>query len=578
MSHFYTENLKFEADLSTSSVPPSKTKIRQVTSGINLAGVEFQRPRGDSEISEKSDVEVLTNRSARVLLAGAGFLADAYDLFVINMVVRLLRDEHPQYVEDGRITALEGLVASSALVGAIVGQLVAGSLADIVGRKMIFVCTAVLIMFGNLGASICRDGEAMTIYHQIAFFRFFLGMGVGGEYPLAATVTSESSSASRRGTLISSVFAMQGVGSLLSVVVVALCLMAGSTNNFTWRFALAFGAAPSLIAFPWRIRMHETESFRILNRDRAKGISANRWSEIVRAFRLYKWHVVGTALSWFLLDVDFYANGLFNHDVTAQLLSRGRETSALIDARNAAILCIIAVPGYFMAVVNIEKVGRKNIQIIGFSCIGALFLVCGYGHDWFLGINETESMIPLAARQGCFLIIYSLTFFFSNFGPNTTTFLIPGEVYPPEVRATCHGLSAAMGKFGAALGAYFFPILLQTSGLSACMYVCSFVALLGVICTHFFIPTYNGSDLEIEGSYIPLDSECLRPCAEEMSLLGQGNYYQRMKKYEIPEAPVSEWLDSFDPSDGDDDVETPFSSDHTSISATPTIYSYGATD
>lgn len=131
----------------------------------------------------------------------------------------------------------------------------------------------------------------------------------------------------------------------------------------------------------------------------------------------------------------------------------------------------------------------------------------------------------------------------SNFGPNTTSFVIPGEIYPAEVRATCHGLSAASGKLGAAAGAYFFPMLLSSqctlllpfvlfcfvslcfsserivfmrllcvllvlngrytdssdskSGMQRAMALCAFTALLGVLVTHFFIPRYDSYTLAV---------------------------------------------------------------------------------
>lgn len=297
----------------------------------------------------------MKNRAARVLLAGAGFLSDAYDLFVINMVIRLLRDDHPQFAAEGTISGYEAMIASAALVGAVVGQLCAGHLADIMGRKAIFVITAVLIIFGNLGAaSSTNTDEAFTIYHKIAFFRFFTGVGIGGEYPLAATVTSESSSAENRGHLMASVFAMQGLGALLSVCMVIACLSLGLSTNFTWRLALGFGALPSIIAFPWRLCMHETESFKLLQRDRTltRGTHRSRWSELWHAFHAYKWHVLGTALSWAFIDVSLYANGLFSHDVTANVLqAKGNEKfTVLDDACYTCVTCLIAVPGYYCAV------------------------------------------------------------------------------------------------------------------------------------------------------------------------------------------------------------------------------------
>lgn len=301
--------------------------------------------------------------------------------------------------------------------------------------------------------------------------------------------------------------------------------------------------------------MHETESFQRINKERATGVSKSRWSELKRALQYYKWHVVGTSLSWFLLDVVFYANGLFNHDVTEIILSHNRGTTALEDSRNAAVLCVIAVPGYLMAITHIETVGRKNVQMLGFVVMSIIFLICGTGHDWFLGLPPYEnSTIPLRVRQLGFLLLYALTFFFSNFGPNTTTFLIPGEIYPPEVRASCHGLSAAMGKFGAAIGASIFPSFMASNGLAGCMHACSFVAILGALSTYFFTPQYVANELEGEGNYIPLEFDCLRPSSEEYSLLGGGGYYKRMQSYEMPHIidysnAGNDWMDMHDAED-----------------------------
>jgi len=514
--------------------------INRVKSGIALSALDVEQPVdvGGAGGVRAAPAKTLQSHAARVLLAGAGFLADAYDLFVINLVLRLLRDEYPEYVAAGRTQQLEGVVAAAALVGSIVGQLTAGSLADIIGRKFIFIATAVLITLGSLGSSTSADSSHVTVYTRIAYWRFILGLGVGGEYPLAATVTSESSSAGSRGKLMTAVFAMQGVGALLSTAIVLLCLGLGCSAGFTWRFALGFGAVPALIAFPWRLRMHETETFERVRRERrdvaaeeldaraglhslGRGspadrvphiLSGGRLGEIKRALKFYKWHMLGTAMCWFLLDVDFYANGLFNHEVTAIILSDDGTggSSATDDARNSAILAIIGLPGYFLAYHYIDSVGRKNVQLLGFVMMSACFFVLWIGHDWF-----THDAAP-KERKYMYLGVYALTFLFSNFGPNTTTFTIPGEVYPAEVRATAHGVSAACGKLGAAFGAFFFPYM---RSISDSMLACSVVAALGAVCTHLFTPRYDAVDLEDENGYIAQEHECLRPTADEMAYL-----------------------------------------------------------
>jgi PHS family inorganic phosphate transporter-like MFS transporter len=354
-------------------------------------------------------------------------------------VLRLLRDEYPQYANSTKIHQFEGFVASAALFGSMFGQLVAGNLADIIGRKVIFVATAVLITLGSFLSAATCDSYGFPIYYRLSLCRFILGVGVGGEYPLAATVTSESSSARSRGSLMCAVFAMQGVGSLLSVLIVMLCLSLGLSANATWRISLAFGAVPVVIAFPWRLYMHETETFEQVKQNRLDcqefdktygstddlanntllsssgtdlkkhpnaGHTYSRWQEIKQALSLFKWHLLGTAGCWYLLDVDFYANGLFNHDVTAIILSNNQPTTALQDARNSMIICMIGIPGYFISVYLIEYFGRKTIQLQGFLCMAALFAVCGYGYEWFL------DPVGGAVRKWTFMVLYALTFLF----------------------------------------------------------------------------------------------------------------------------------------------------------------------
>lgn len=510
---------------------------------------------------------IVTTHASKPSPVRPSYTLSQYDLFVINLVLRLLRDEYPHYAQSGVLHALEGSVASAALFGSIAGQLVAGSLADILGRKSLFVATAALISVGSIGSAFCTDLDTFSIYGQIACWRFFLGAGVGGEYPLAATVTSESSSASSRGRLMAAVFAMQGVGALISVLIVLFCLGSGFSPGFSWRFSLAFGSVPALVAFPWRLRMHETETFERVKNERklASALAAidssynsgsvydstpvseeeggfvsvalARWNEIINATRLYKWHMFGTATCWFLLDVVFYANGLFNHDVTSLILAKGRRTTASDDAWNSAFICAIGLPGYGLSFLFIDNVGRKNIQLIGFLTMGILFCICGYGHDWFLESSNLEGSTVTTGRQWLFLFLYSLTFLFSNFGPNTTTFVIPGEIYPAHVRATAHGLSAAAGKMGAAAGAYFFPLLLgpggaqhpTSEGMRSAMILCGLVALLGAMVTYFFTPRYGSEELVDEDQYLALEHTCLQPSEESRGLLASASQYEMIE-------------------------------------------------
>ena len=104
--------------------------------------------------------------------------------------------------------------------------------------------------------------------------------------------------------------------------------------------------------------------------------------------------------------------------------------------------------------------------------------------------------------------MYALTFFFANFGPNATTFIIPAELFPARLRSTCHGISAAAGKAGAIIGAAGFLYASQNSnpaktdpgfgpgiGLQWSLGILAITNGLGFLFT-FLVPETKGKSLE----------------------------------------------------------------------------------
>lgn len=73
-------------------------------------------------------------------------------------------------------------------------------------------------------------------------------------------------------------------------------------------------------------------------------------------------------------------------------------------------------------------------------------------------------MNATSGGRAAFVVLYCIANFFENFGPNTTTFIIPGEVFPTRYRATAHGISAASGKFGAVVAQLAFQWLKDVGG------------------------------------------------------------------------------------------------------------------
>ena len=105
-------------------------------------------------------------------------------------------------------------------------------------------------------------------------------------------------------------------------------------------------------------------------------------------------------------------------------------------------------------------------------------------------------LVPGIAQQTTeFLLVYAVSYFFIEFGPNSTTFVFPSEVFPVTVRGLGFGISASAGKFGAAIAAFLFPLLLLRWHLSGTMGLLSVISLLGAILTWLALRESKGLTL-----------------------------------------------------------------------------------
>ena len=149
--------------------------------------------------------------------------------------------------------------------------------------------------------------------------------------------------------------------------------------------------------------------------------------------------LLGTAGSWFTLDVAFYGLSL-NSAVILQTIGYAGSKNVykkLYDTAvgNLILICAGSLPGYWVSVFTVAIIGRKPIQLAGFIILTALFCVIGFAYH--------------KIGDHGLLALYVICQFFQNFGPNTTTFIVPGECFPTRYRSTAHGISAASGKVGA---------------------------------------------------------------------------------------------------------------------------------
>src|ERR1700761_746271 len=202
-----------------------------------------------ADFSEMDNSGVSKEHWKIMLISGMGFFTDAYDLFIIGVVMVLLKPIwHVGKIE-------EGLVESTALLASAIGALLFGRVADMLGRKRIYGAEVLVLAVGAIACAFSPN-----IWWLIGF-RFILGVGIGGDYPVSATIMSEYAGKAHRGLLVSLVFAMQAAGLVVAPLLAAGMLSTHIAHDIIWRVLVAFGALPALAVYGARRHLKESPRF-----------------------------------------------------------------------------------------------------------------------------------------------------------------------------------------------------------------------------------------------------------------------------------------------------------------------------
>ncbi|KAH0586925.1 hypothetical protein H2248_005759 [Termitomyces sp. 'cryptogamus'] len=487
---------------------------------------------------QEIDIAPFTWFHARVcLVAGIGFFTDAYDIFAINIASVMLGYVYgPQDTHQLNTKQNLGIKVATP-IGTLLGQLVFGWLADRVGRKRMYGIELMIIIVATFAQSLSgsgRRGGPVGTIGVLIVWRFLMGIGIGGDYPLSAVISSEFAPMRVRGRMMAAVFSSQGWGAFVAALVALITVAAYHESilanpahvDDVWRILIGLGCVPGCIGLYYRLTIPETPRFTMdIERnvqqasDDIRNVLTTGTSTVdpdapicrVNApkatwadFRAYfgQWKngkvLLGTAWSWFALDIAFYGLGL-NNSVLLNVIDFDTPSSTgshliyntLLDTciNNLIFSAGGLLPGYYFAFLFIDSWGRKPIQLMGFTILAILFIVLGFGYD---KLNATD-----AAKRG-FIVLVCFANFFQNFGPNTTTFTVPGEVFPTRYRSTAHGISAASGKFGAVV-AQVVLIARDVGGpnrfIKHILEIFAFFMLTGILST-LLIPETKGLSLE----------------------------------------------------------------------------------
>ena len=426
------------------------------------------------------DAEMSRRHMRFWLLAALGVMLDGFDFFIIGVASPLIAEQWN--LDD----AVKGLVASAAIIGAIFGAALLGPIADKVGRRRIFKLDLVLFAVFSV---LCIF--AWNVWALIAF-RFVLGVAIGLDYPIAASYLAEILPAKVRGRWLVGAFSLQAVGILLGAVVGVVVLTILPHVN-SWRLMLGFGVVPALVII-W-LRRSTPESPRWLAQNGREEEAAKVTEALVghpvvvseedrrrfapppeglKAFiqpQLFKRDMIRrtlfTSVPWFLMDIATYGVGIFTPTLLAAITIAGHpDTTFLSDdiasTKGTAALDIFLVVGFIAAIYLVERIGRIRLQLTGFAVM--TFALC------LLGVADG---LPGGGESHLWLVFVAFALFntFMNAGPNATTYALPAEVFPSEIRAAGQGFAAGMAKLGAALGVFLFPILMSSIGTSAVLFI-----------------------------------------------------------------------------------------------------------
>ena len=354
-------------------------------------------------------------RNRLLLTSGMGWMFDAMDVGLLSFLLAALAADW--HLTKGQL----GWLASLNSIGMAVGAVMFGMWADRIGRKNVFIITLLLFSLAS-GLSAFATGLTMLMV-----LRFLIGMGLGGELPVASTYVSERVPAHERGRVVVLLESFWALGWILAALIGYFVI-----PDYGWRVAMLISAAPAVYALYLR---------RGLDDDRPSAAAraavepwhmrfAKLWHSEHRRSTIVLWTL------WFTIVFSYY--GMFLWLPTVMI---GKGFSMIKSFEYVLIMTLAQLPGYFTAAGLSERMGRKFVLVVYLSGTAA--------SAWLFGQAESQNMLMLAGGL--------LSFF--NLGAWGALYAYSPENYPAPIRASGVGTAAGVGRIGGILGPLAIPFL-----------------------------------------------------------------------------------------------------------------------
>lgn len=361
-------------------------------------------------------------RNKLLVTAGVGWLFDALDVGILSFVIAAL-------AIDWQLSPTQiGWIGSVNSIGMAVGALLCGVLADRYGRKNIFMWTLLIFSVASGLSALTTTLAAFLI------LRFIIGMGLGGELPVASTLVSESVAAHERGRIVVLLESFWAAGWLLAAIISYFII-----PTYGWRIALVITAIPALYAVYLRVKLPDSKKFETVQKEKRTSV----WTNMKNVWhKKYARQTVMLWIVWFMVVFSYYGMFLWLPSV---MVMKG---FSLIQSFEYVLLMTLAqLPGYFTAAWLIEKWGRKRVLSV------------------YLVGTAISALVFGIATGAVLLVVAGMFLSFFNLGAWGAMYAYTPENYPTVIRGTGVGMAASVGRIGGIIG----PLLvgsLTASGIA----------------------------------------------------------------------------------------------------------------
>ncbi|KUI69451.1 hypothetical protein VM1G_05195 [Cytospora mali] len=444
--------------------------------------------------TEHSDVVATEDKSFKeailpVFACGAGLFSDGYVNNVIGSVSTILALQYGSVYTNS--TSINN-VSSIAFAGTVVGQLFFGYLADRWSRvNTLLVSTVILIVFTALCAGSYWHGNttAGTLSMLVAW-RFFVGIGIGGEYPAGSVGCAESTGELKSGTrqrwfiLFTNTSIDWGfvVGAFVPYVVAVAC--DNGHYSTQWRTSLGIGVIFPLILFVLRLRIKEPEEF-------SKNSMANTKTPWLLVLKFYGFRLFIVSLIWFIYDFLTYPFGIYSSSILHHIYDDNAPLTTIFGWNT--VINMFYLPGTILGAFVSDMLGPRYTLILGVT----LQAIVGFTMAGCYGSLSQPHMV------GAFAVVYGIFLSLGELGPGNNIGLLASKTSATGVRGMYYGIAAAFGKIGAFIGTYIFDYIERaghnaTTSAQYPFYVSSGLCFLSAALAFFFMPNVGQDTIQKE--------------------------------------------------------------------------------